>query len=433
MSPHTAGMSLYSAEQKTAVLEQLDRILGNDHFSHSKRFPRFLRFVVQEELEGRGDQLKERTIGLEVFGRSASYDTTADPIVRVTAAEIRKRLAQYYQEAASPAEVRISLPTGSYVPHFEWSSHSVTKPSLTELPILIKPEVRSGLSEVRGPLDAGQPVATFERVEHFAGSKPAARRGFHWSLLAVLGVLSLVAGYLAWHGRVAPVSALDKFWSPVLTSGDPIVVCFPQSHLNSINLRDAANPGQFQQKPESMGAVIVDDLQPLVSLSGMLERSQQHYTLIGEDSATLTDLRHGPAIFLGAFDNQWTLRVTRGLRFRFGDDANMSHFWIEDTHAPGQHWSVDRNLQETTNNYRDYAIVARFMNPETGKLGIVVAGIARGGTVAAGEFLTQRENMESTEKLAPKDWQHKNMEFVLSTEIIDGHSAPPRVEATWFW
>src|ERR1700735_1968972 len=117
--PPSADVS-YSEEEKTEINRQLDRLLYNPHFSHSKRFPSFLRFIVQEELEGRGDQLKERSLGIEVFGREASYDTTSDPIVRVTAAEIRKRIAQYYQESVDPNELRISLPAGSYVPHFDW-------------------------------------------------------------------------------------------------------------------------------------------------------------------------------------------------------------------------------------------------------------------------------------------------------------------------
>ena len=83
-----------------------------------------------------------------------------------------------------------------------------------------------------------------------------------------------------------------------------------------------------------MNGVIIDDLQPLVRLSGLLDIRHQRYSLIGENAATLTDLRNGPAIFIGAFDNAWTLRLTRGLRFRFGNDPQMTHFWIEDTQIP---------------------------------------------------------------------------------------------------
>ena len=92
MMPNSSTTELaYTGKQRDEVQQQLERLLSNSHFSHSKRFPSFLRFIVQEELEGRGDQLKERTLGIEVFGRDANYDTTADPIVRVTAVEIRKR------------------------------------------------------------------------------------------------------------------------------------------------------------------------------------------------------------------------------------------------------------------------------------------------------------------------------------------------------
>ena len=183
-----------------------------------------------------------------------------------------------------------------------------------------------------------------------------------------------------------------------------------------------------------MNGVILDDLQPLVSLSGLIETRHQRYDLKGEDSTTLTDLRQGPAIFLGAFDNAWTLRLTRGLRFRFGNDPQMTHFWIEDAQSPAHtRWGIDRNVQEATNNYRDYALVARFRDANTGRLAVVAAGIARGGTIAAGEFLTQPANMAAIIAQAPKNWEGKNMEFVLSTEIIDGRSSPPKVEATYFW
>jgi hypothetical protein len=398
----------YTEEEKARIQLQLDRLLANIHFSNSKRFPSFLRFIVHEELEGRGDQLKERTVGMEVFSRDASYDTTSDPIVRVTAAEIRKRIAQYYQESGHAAELRISLPPGSYIPHFDLpSADHISSPP---------PEVHLSVAQPF-PEPIAIPARTKSRGRLFA------------TCAAIILLLAAAALYM----RSRP-SALDLFWSPVLSAGDPVVVCFPQSRLSGITLRDANDPSQQHQLQESMNAVILDDLRPLVSLSGLLELRNQRYILMGEDAATLTDLRNGPAIFVGAFDNAWTLRVTRGLRFRFGNDPEMKHFWIEDTQSsPRTRWSIDRNQQEATNNYKDYAIVARFQDPDTGKPAIVAAGIARGGTVAAGEFLTQPPNMESLKAQTPKNWDRKNMEFVLSTEIIDGKSAPPKIEAVYFW
>ena len=411
---------VYTEEQKAEVSRQLERMLGNAHFSHSKRFPSFLRFIVVEELEGRGDQLKERTLGIEVFGREAGYDTNSDPIVRVTAAEIRKRIAQYYQEAGE-FELRISLPAGSYVPHFDWlrpAEHTFAQP------ILPMPGIE--LAAVSGDVE---PAPT-KPLPADHSTSPNAR----WRRFAAAGILLFIAAVagLGWV-RSRP-STFDRFWAPMLSSNEPVVVCFPQNKINSITLRDASDPASQHRLDEQMDGVIVDDLQPLVSLSGLLDMRHQNYVLRGEDTSSLTDLRAGPGIFIGAFDNAWTLRMTRGLRFRFGNDADMKHFWIEDTKSPGsQHWTIDRNQQEATNNYRDYAIVARFRDPNTGKLAVIAAGIARGGTVAAGEFLTQPGNWEAVKSLAPRDWDNRNMEFVLSTEIIDGRSGPPKVEATYFW
>src|SRR3984885_4513387 len=123
--------AVLSEAEKSAIREQLDRLLANPHFSHSKRFPSFLRFVVEQTLAGEAENIKERTLGIEIFGRDADYDTASDPIVRVTAAEIRKRVAQYYQDAAKSEELRISLPSGSYVPQFHWPSAS-PMPALRE-------------------------------------------------------------------------------------------------------------------------------------------------------------------------------------------------------------------------------------------------------------------------------------------------------------
>jgi hypothetical protein len=412
---------IYGEEATADIQRQLDRLLANTHFSHSKRFPSFLRFIVQEELEGRGDQLKERTLGIEVFGRHAGYDTTSDPIVRVTAAEIRKRIAQYYQDAGSPDELRISLPHGSYVPHFQWPGGSTA----AVVPIL--PGAPVGIRSPNEPSGSGDGM----RAEEDAGSRTGSRS--HASWMVVAGVL-LIASAAIWLWTSSRPSMLDKFWAPVFGSGDPISVCFAQSLFNGQTLRNASSPTEERHLDEPMKGVVLDDLQPLMSLSGLLEMRRRHYTLLGEDTATLTDLRQGPTIFLGAFDNTWTLRITRDLRYRFGNDPNMTHFWIEDTQSHGQiHWGIDREIQQTTHNYRDYAIVARFRDANTGKLAVIAAGIAQGGTVAAGEFLTQPGEMDAIKSRAPRNWNGQNMEFVLSTEIIDGNSSPPKVVAAYFW
>ena len=107
-----------SEDERKSVRQQLERVLASPLFRNSKRYPALLRFVVEQSLDGNEDQLKERLLGIHVFHRQPDYDTNQDTIVRLTAAEVRKRIAQYYQQPEHKGELRIHLNSGSYVPHF---------------------------------------------------------------------------------------------------------------------------------------------------------------------------------------------------------------------------------------------------------------------------------------------------------------------------
>ena len=100
------------------VVSQLERMLSSSHFRASRRSSSFLRYVVLQTLDGFQDNLKERTLGIEVFQREPTFDTSSDCVVRVSASEVRKRIAQYYQDPGRQQELRIELPLGSYVPQF---------------------------------------------------------------------------------------------------------------------------------------------------------------------------------------------------------------------------------------------------------------------------------------------------------------------------
>jgi hypothetical protein len=103
---------------RVSVEEQLTRILHSQLFRNSDRYTGFLRYVVETALRRDIGLLKERLIGINVFGRDPSYDTAADNVVRMTAAEVRSRLVQYYAQSEHSSELRIILSRGSYVPHF---------------------------------------------------------------------------------------------------------------------------------------------------------------------------------------------------------------------------------------------------------------------------------------------------------------------------
>ena len=97
---------------------QLDRFLSSKSFAEAERAQKFLRFVVELALAGREREIKESVIGVEVLGRSPSYDPRTDPIVRVEAGRLRARLTSYYESEGNGDNLLVELPKGAYVPHF---------------------------------------------------------------------------------------------------------------------------------------------------------------------------------------------------------------------------------------------------------------------------------------------------------------------------
>ncbi len=117
-----------------AIQRQLDRISSSDEFRKCPQLLRFLRFAVREALSGRDGGSKERLIGMEVFGRPADYDAGADPVVRVEARRLRRKLAEYYARGGRQDTVEIRMPTGGYLPKFETRSVRGAERSVAVLP-----------------------------------------------------------------------------------------------------------------------------------------------------------------------------------------------------------------------------------------------------------------------------------------------------------
>lgn len=119
-------------KQVGLVRLHLKEVLASHAFAGSKRTQDFLHLIVGHALEGEFDSLRERMIGAEMFGRPIDYDTGSDSVVRVKATDVRKKLAQFYNEAKEKPAVRIELPTGSYVPRFVFEPLETTAPSWAE-------------------------------------------------------------------------------------------------------------------------------------------------------------------------------------------------------------------------------------------------------------------------------------------------------------
>src|ERR1035441_8446022 len=106
---------------------------------------------------------------------------------------------------------------------------------------------------------------------------------------------------------------------------------------------------------------------------------------------------------------------------------------IRDRQNPSNHsWIHDPGVPYST-VIQDYAVVSRFLNPLTEKMVVVVGGMGRDATIAAGEFVTDPRYLEMLASRAPRDWARKNLQVVLATDVVNGNTGPPRILATCFW
>jgi hypothetical protein len=347
--------------------------------------------VVEHALQGDVDNFKERTLGIEVFGRTPGYDTNQDPVVRTSASEIRKRLALYYRGQSRAGAVQIDLPTGSYLPQFHLQ---ITEPPPTEVIQTSSRPRRSVLLAGLG-LAAGIPTA-LATVQYFA----------------------------------KPATALSQFWAPVLKSADPLLLCV-MGHSDPSPMGVPIDPvtGPTIIQATVMEKVILFDALALAKLAGFVQAGGKKFRAIRQDSATLADLKEGPVVLVGGFS--WPVQLGSPLRFTRGRDGNT--LWIRDQQRPdNRQWSLDHSLPVKTLT-TDYAIVSRFLDPKTGKLVIIVSGIEKYGTLAAAEFLTEPEYFEPVASRAPRNWAGMNNQIVLATAVINGQCGRPQILATHFW
>ena len=112
--------SCWSESDQKAIREQLVRILNSGPFHQSQRRQRFLEYLVNETLAGRGERLKGYNVALEVFERPETFDPITDPLVRIEAARLREKLREYYGTEGQSDAIHIDLPKGTYAPLIEF-------------------------------------------------------------------------------------------------------------------------------------------------------------------------------------------------------------------------------------------------------------------------------------------------------------------------
>lgn len=436
----------WGVADRSLILTEAEAILADPSFCKSRRCVVLLKRLIEHAVYcGEGEALKERTLGIEVFGRKPDYDTNADPIVRMTANEIRKRLAQYYQFTERNHRVHIRLTPGSYVPEVKLSPEPVLpsrSPSLTGYtgpePVPLAAAEASPRHEHHEPSDVvenGAAVNTFDEAPHAASGGGRAFRLYVWVLAAGLVVLLLPA---AWTAFGNTRSNQYRLWVPLLETKEPVSICV--ADLSSSGLpADWASTLAFALADRKLHVASIGEAEPLTpfvdtqvagKIQGWLEAHKQRSNIARSSTVTFDDLRRGNVVMLGIFDNPWTLFLMKDLRFHVQIDPTTKAEWIEDRQNPGKReWEVSGDLPYPESS-TDYAVVSRIFDQDTGHWILAAGGLGMHATQAAGDLLTDPELART---LPDSVRAAKNLQLIVKTKVIAGHTGAPQVLAVHTW
>jgi Tol biopolymer transport system component len=135
--PAAAPLAREEPFPEAEIRAELDRVISSDSFRASERLRRFLTYVVEQQLAGSGDQLKESVLAIVVFDRDSSYDPHVDAVVRVEARRLREKLAHYYATAGRESPLIIGMPKGNYAPTFTHRTAATPTNSQPLVPALL--------------------------------------------------------------------------------------------------------------------------------------------------------------------------------------------------------------------------------------------------------------------------------------------------------
>ena len=370
-----------------AITRHLARILESQSFKGSRRSQEFLRYVVEKSLCGDFHEIKERILGVEIFGRPVNYDTSADAIVRVTANDVRKRLLRYYESEGANSDFHIDLPAGSYLPEFRQAD--------AESPAPPSPLIHDlGIASVAN-----------------SGRTSRNRLIFYVAAALLVGVGTGLA--LARKGGAHPPKPIAP-WTTIFQTGAPaqIVYCdtsieMLQEYLQtSISLSDYANrrlvPDSNTLSPDARraaallgGADFTVTTAP-VDLTNSLRISQlawtySHYPRVR--SARELHFRDfktdGNFVLLGSpRSNPWTALFRDQLDFYFAPDAAHHGEVCFNKHPRRGELPVYVPTAVGGATGEAFAIAAFIGNPDQNGNVMILAGSNAEGTEAATKFVT---------------------------------------------
>lgn len=456
----SAGSSLEIDGIDTILIRQeLNQILESRHFRHSKRSCQFLQFVVDQKIGGREEELKERWIGVEIFGREVDYATGDDPVVRVQAGEVRRRLELYQADPHEHQLVSIELPVGSYVPVFHLRAPGTVSVNAAPSDHEHKPAhlATEELSQTFSTAAELKPISLFPEIPSL---HPRQHQGRNWLWPLVIAVCAgvvlavLGAGYVLQRANNPDDKWMNAFWGPVTATDKPVLICLgrpiyyqPSSEL--YEKYDEKHPGAFSTPMERRNrALPLDPQEPIrwgdlyvitnsgpavggvraaMNISALFGHRNVPFVVRFGNDATFTELRESPAVIIGALNNPWMMQMSSDLHFAMQENGGVLS--IHETGPKGRTWATEG----TPTGWRDYGLVTRQLKGSTGQFTVKIEGISDGGTEAGSELLSNPQDLRAVLQSLPKGWEKKNLQLVVATDMIGGKPGPPQVVAYYVW
>jgi hypothetical protein len=246
------------------------------------------------------------------------------------------------------------------------------------------------------------------------------------TLFAACLLIALLAGFGAGRIRLPKrPTNMERFWEPIVATSSRVTYCLGQP-VDAVD-RDRTTPNGLPL----YGSLHVSDAITLARSIVPLFPKNGAFRVVSDSEIGFTQLREGPFVLIGAFDNVWTMRITQDLPFGFEVDSQVRKV-VDRKSVQKRFWTLEWQVPYTK-LAKDYAIVARIHDNVTGQPVIILAGILGEGTEAAGEVVSDPAYLDAMLQKAPRNWDQLNLEAVIEANVIEGHPGPPTIVDVKTW
>ena len=235
-------------------------------------------------------------------------------------------------------------------------------------------------------------------------------------------------------------SALEQFWKPFLQNKTNVTLCFGDSHLYWLasDLRQKVEDNQLPILVRSgdigkTTSAAVGDVRGVISVTSWLNsRGLTTQALWPQESHNIA-LDHTNVVYIGAFNNVWTMNLNRNLRFFFdsADEERGPIWFIRDRLHPDKRWITEKITEQRADH--SYALITRIIDPDRKRVQMAIGGVNEFGTQGACEFLTDGTALSEFAHNAPQGWQDHNLQILLEMDISGMVVVTPKVVAIHVW